>query len=274
MKVVSIVGPSDSGKTTLVARLVERLRRRGRVGTVKHLTHGPDIDTEGTDTARHRAAGAATTVGVTDEDGWFATGTATTLEDVLDELATDHDYAAVEGYTGAALPTVTLGGSDAGPGPTVARASTADDVDVPALAADVDALDDRVTLDSLVRAVTTTRGDGTGTVASASVHVRPEERAGDADGDRPGPAEEARLSDRLETLGRALATRVGVEAVRVQHRPCVQEADATDVFVVVLARHHREAMAAMADGIDRLDTAVPLGERTVTVEDVPSARDP
>ena len=59
---VSIVGKKKSGKTTLVERLVAELVRRGRrVGTIKH-GHDFDLDTEGTDSWRHRAAGSERTV--------------------------------------------------------------------------------------------------------------------------------------------------------------------------------------------------------------------
>jgi len=110
MQVLGIVGPSDSGKTTLVERLTERLAEGGRVGTVKHLKTDPTVDTEGKDTARHRAAGADVTYGVTDDAGWFATGAERALDETLDELAAEADYALVEGYSDAAVPTVAYAG--------------------------------------------------------------------------------------------------------------------------------------------------------------------
>jgi len=61
--IVSIVGRSNSGKTTLIERLIAELIRRGcRVGTIKHNRHGFEIDHEGKDSWRHRKAGAAVTV--------------------------------------------------------------------------------------------------------------------------------------------------------------------------------------------------------------------
>ncbi|NVM21795.1 MAG: molybdopterin-guanine dinucleotide biosynthesis protein B [Desulfobacterales bacterium] len=59
--IVSIVGKSDSGKTTLLEKLVPELRARGyRIGTIKHDVHGFDIDHEGKDSWRHKQAGART----------------------------------------------------------------------------------------------------------------------------------------------------------------------------------------------------------------------
>jgi molybdopterin-guanine dinucleotide biosynthesis protein B len=57
--IVSIVGKSDSGKTTLVEKIVPELIRRGyRVLTVKHDLHDFEIDREGKDSWRHKQAGA------------------------------------------------------------------------------------------------------------------------------------------------------------------------------------------------------------------------
>lgn len=57
--VFGIAGWKNSGKTVLAERLVAELAARGwRVSTVKHAHHDADIDREGTDSFRHRAAGA------------------------------------------------------------------------------------------------------------------------------------------------------------------------------------------------------------------------
>lgn len=61
--IVSIVGTSCSGKTTLIEKLVAELTRRGfRVATVKHSHHDFAIDHEGKDSWRHKRAGAVATV--------------------------------------------------------------------------------------------------------------------------------------------------------------------------------------------------------------------
>ena len=59
-RVFGITGWKNSGKTTLTEKLVTELTRRGwKVSTVKHAHHDFDIDQEGTDSFRHRAAGAS-----------------------------------------------------------------------------------------------------------------------------------------------------------------------------------------------------------------------
>lgn len=59
MRVFGITGRKNSGKTTLVVRLIEELTARGHtVSTVKHAHHDTDIDQPGRDSHRHREAGA------------------------------------------------------------------------------------------------------------------------------------------------------------------------------------------------------------------------
>ena len=57
--IVSFVGKSNVGKTTLLEKVVAELKRRGyRVATLKHDTHGFDIDKPGKDTWRMAQAGS------------------------------------------------------------------------------------------------------------------------------------------------------------------------------------------------------------------------
>jgi molybdopterin-guanine dinucleotide biosynthesis protein B len=60
---VSIIGYADSGKTTLLEKLIPELKRRGyRIAVIKHHHHDVDLDQPGKDTWRHAAAGADTVV--------------------------------------------------------------------------------------------------------------------------------------------------------------------------------------------------------------------
>ena len=61
--IVGFVGESNSGKTTLIERVIPELVRAGyRVATIKHAGHGFDLDTEGKDSWRHKRAGASSVV--------------------------------------------------------------------------------------------------------------------------------------------------------------------------------------------------------------------
>jgi molybdopterin-guanine dinucleotide biosynthesis protein B len=58
--VLGFAAYSGTGKTTLLARLIPLLKRRGlRIGLIKHSHHDFDIDQPGKDSYRLRAAGAS-----------------------------------------------------------------------------------------------------------------------------------------------------------------------------------------------------------------------
>jgi len=61
--IVCFVGRSNSGKTTLIEKLLPSLNRLGiKTGTIKHDVHGFDIDKPGKDSWRHKKAGADRTI--------------------------------------------------------------------------------------------------------------------------------------------------------------------------------------------------------------------
>jgi molybdopterin-guanine dinucleotide biosynthesis adapter protein len=61
--IISVVGYSGAGKTTLMEKLIGEMTRRGyRVGSIKHDVHGFEMDKPGKDSWRHKQAGACTTV--------------------------------------------------------------------------------------------------------------------------------------------------------------------------------------------------------------------
>ena len=61
--IVSIISKKRTGKTTLIQKLIpELIKRRFKIGSVKHDTLGFDIDHKGKDTWKHKQAGAETVV--------------------------------------------------------------------------------------------------------------------------------------------------------------------------------------------------------------------
>ncbi len=107
--IVSIVGKSDSGKTTLIEKLVPELVRRGyRVGTVKHDVHGFDVDREGKDSWRHKQAGArsvliaspARIALIEDVDRDLP------LQEIRDRYFSDVDLVLTEGYKRGPMPKI------------------------------------------------------------------------------------------------------------------------------------------------------------------------
>ena len=268
MQVIGVAGYSGVGKTTLVERLVDRLSDRGTVGTVKHLGHEPRIDTEGKDTARHRAAGADVTYGIEGAGAWFATGADLTLQDALDEMAPAYDYAVIEAFSDARVPQVRLGDRDVA-GDVVYEAPDADAVDLDALVETVETLDPYETLESLVARIKRAEGtEQSGAIATFTGRVRAKE---DPDDDPTTHLEFERYdevaAEQRATIRAELTARDGVHEVLLYHKTGMVEAGEDIVHVVVLAGHRSEAFATVEDGIDRLKEEVPIFKKEVTVSD-------
>ncbi|MDW8102021.1 MAG: molybdopterin-guanine dinucleotide biosynthesis protein B [Anaerolineae bacterium] len=106
--IISVVGRSNSGKTTLLEKLIAVLKKRGyRVGTIKHDTHGFDIDHPGKDSWRHAQAGSD--VVVIASPNRLALIKRLESELTLDEVAsyiTDVDIILTEGYKRADKPKI------------------------------------------------------------------------------------------------------------------------------------------------------------------------
>lgn len=99
--IVSVVGKSDSGKTTLLEKLIPILTARGfRIAVIKHDAHSFEIDHEGKDSWRHKQAGAAVTV--ISSPGKLAMVADTdhdhSLSEIRDALIRDVDLILSEGY--------------------------------------------------------------------------------------------------------------------------------------------------------------------------------
>lgn len=65
MKIVSIVGKKNTGKTSLSVKVIEELTKRGyNVASIKHSHHTMEMDKENTDTWKHKQAGSKVVVGI------------------------------------------------------------------------------------------------------------------------------------------------------------------------------------------------------------------
>ena len=99
--ILSIVGKPDSGKTTLILKLLPELeKRRYRVAVAKHCPHGFDLDVEGKDSWKFSRAGA---------EGILLTSTRSlallrpkegsfNMKERLQNYFPDLDIALIEGY--------------------------------------------------------------------------------------------------------------------------------------------------------------------------------
>jgi molybdopterin-guanine dinucleotide biosynthesis protein B len=114
---VAIVGKSDSGKTTLIEKVVPELVKLGlRVGTVKHDAHSFEIDHPGKDSWRHGQAGARAYAIASPERLAFITRLdgELPLADIVKTYFTGFDLVVAEGYKNTAPYRVELFRTGAG----------------------------------------------------------------------------------------------------------------------------------------------------------------
>ena len=109
MKIIQIVGSSNSGKTTFIKNLIPELKKKGTVAVIKHLgDHIYNIE-EGKDTTVFFDAGADMSVGI-DSHKAVAAIRKNTLDDVLGLLLDQGmDFAIIEGFKQRSFPKIVIG---------------------------------------------------------------------------------------------------------------------------------------------------------------------
>lgn len=112
--VVGFAAFSGTGKTTLLLKILPRLRARGlRIGMVKHAHHSFDVDHEGKDSHALRKSGAVQTL-VGSRARWALIleterDTEPSLDELLKELKQDQlDVVLVEGFKHEPFPKIEL----------------------------------------------------------------------------------------------------------------------------------------------------------------------
>lgn len=110
-KVFGISGWKNSGKTTLTCALITELTARGyRVSSIKHAHHNVDVDQKGTDSFKHRSAGASEVMlasanrfalmhEITKEESEFE------LDELLEKMS-EVDLILVEGFKSSDIPKI------------------------------------------------------------------------------------------------------------------------------------------------------------------------
>lgn len=111
MKVIAIVGWKNSGKTRLVESLVSEFSRRGlKVSTLKHAHHGFDLDQSGSDSFRHRTAGAQEVL-ISSQKRWALMHENSDVEaDILELLPklSPVDLVVIEGFKQSKIPKIEI----------------------------------------------------------------------------------------------------------------------------------------------------------------------
>ncbi len=109
VRAVAFVGKSGTGKTTLLEKVIPRLKDRGyRVGVIKHDAHRFDIDHPGKDSYRLTAAGADTMMISSPEKLALVKKhpAPPPVEESLSRYFPDVDIVLIEGFRSSALPKI------------------------------------------------------------------------------------------------------------------------------------------------------------------------
>lgn len=116
--VVSVIGKSKSGKTTLIEKLIQELRSRGyRVATIKHTPQGVNFDEPGKDSWRHIQAGSEAAA-VSSPDKIIMIEPVVrdpTLDETAHVLGEDYDIILTEGFKQGNAPKIEAHRKDVGP---------------------------------------------------------------------------------------------------------------------------------------------------------------
>jgi len=116
--IVSIVGKSKSGKTTLMEGLIRELKSRGyRVGTIKHTPQGMTFDEPDKDSWRHIQAGSEATV-ISSRDKVVLIKPVTqalTLDELAHLVGEDYDIILTEGFKQGSAPKIEVHRREVGP---------------------------------------------------------------------------------------------------------------------------------------------------------------
>lgn len=121
--VIAIIGRSNSGKTTLVEKLIHIFAGRGmRVAVIKHMHHEFDFDIPGKDTYRHKKAGASTVISASPSRIGMIKDISRhySVEDIISRYVSDTDLIIVEGFKGSRLPKIEVYTRESGEPPLCA----------------------------------------------------------------------------------------------------------------------------------------------------------
>jgi molybdopterin-guanine dinucleotide biosynthesis protein MobB len=109
MKIVHVVGKSNSGKTTFIRRLIPELRKKGKVATIKHLGHHEFSLDKGKDTTLFFHEGADISIGI-DNQITVAAIHENSLDNSLSIANTQNmDFVIIEGFKQRSFPKIVIG---------------------------------------------------------------------------------------------------------------------------------------------------------------------
>ncbi len=108
-EIITIVGKSNSGKTTFLEKLIIHLTQKGyKIGSVKHAHDGFEMDKEGKDSWRHKKAGTASTLVITQDKIALMKDDKTSYLEKMQCYLADNDIILAEGFKKQQLPKIEI----------------------------------------------------------------------------------------------------------------------------------------------------------------------
>ena len=116
--IIAIIGRSNSGKTTIIEKLLRELKSRGyRAATIKHSSKDLIFDKPGGDSWRHLHAGSETAIVAGTSQLMLIKPISTEIgpEEIARLLGEDYDIILAEGFKKSRLPKIEVHRQDVGP---------------------------------------------------------------------------------------------------------------------------------------------------------------
>ncbi|WP_342305650.1 molybdopterin synthase [Methanolobus sp. ZRKC5] len=267
MKVICVAGYKNSGKTTLVTRLVNALSKKGTVGTVKQMLHHR-FNPENTDTGKHFDAGADLVAAITDTE-LVTIKRNPTLEGALDALADNGaDFAVVEGAKNSELPKIFLGdveGSD-DVSNILVQLPVRSDWAIDALVQVILDQAEWLTLDSLINKVRSNAdirlSGGIATFTGIVRRVNDDLETTAIDFEKyEGVADRA-----IEKICYDLKEKDAIIDVLIHHKTGLIKSGEDIVYIVVAAAHRKELFETLVEALERIKEDVPIWKKEFTIE--------
>lgn len=282
MKIIAIIGHKKSGKTSLVLDVINALKQRGRVGSIKNMADHA-IDSVGTDTASHFAAGADITIGIA-SDGMLIRTNDAGLGCAIDLLAGQGmDYAIVEGAKESGLAKIAIGKVDVQN--IVYSIPAISAVSQNSMIFDADNGNDNDSsscMENIINIIESQPHYHTLNSFMAQVRQNPDIRYAGAIGSFTGIVRERDNSGdvgtthlefehyeqaanaAMERICNELKKREGVVGILMHHNTGIIKTGEDIVHIVVAAGHRQQMFPVLSDAIEMLKAEVPIWKKEFT----------
>ena len=105
LKLMEFFGPSNSGKTVAITKMVEMLKKHGySVATVKSTPHSLDYESDSKDSMKYLEAGSNLSAAIGKNGTIFHLSKSVKLFEILEHI--NYDFVLVEGETGFPMPKI------------------------------------------------------------------------------------------------------------------------------------------------------------------------